>query len=742
MSPIAMPQDTDIAETGEIYEARAVEEETRSSPDSRRLSIVLAAVLMVALLLVASLSGVIDLGFDDDSSWEAGKDPLVENYMILVDAPESEEDMALIYALSCLTVRGDDYHPLFILDDGGLDEHQLWTIAHSVNRDVTKYLFTGGAAVTVEQQLRAKGIEPNIIHYDFTKVVVNKALRGFLKQSGPNQFEGEIKVASHHEALWVSPLAAERNAIITIGSEERYGSQEAVWKALAGEDIDARYVLVANPDDYLGDDVFYSIFDGTTTSYHYPSMSAVAAEIAAYRRAYVITYADDVHDIEIPEEYTALFPGGDPANADLYDEMNDMYLNNVKAFAYFEKIKQINSNYGPTEYICLVGGAEALPQFELFDYSESEGMYGDPPVPEYTSSDTAYGFLDPSRLDYMTAAVGRIVNLNVQGASNQIARTFGYDDILKEIEVASYMGQDTVNWERHSSSWNGYEVADQRLQNTPAIYFCEDSVDEGYDTSYWSTTGAGGGYVSDGGVTGNVGFIPELEASGLVAYRGHGSWHGSFYTWGRWVEKNIGVGEQFANHVEGEELTGVFLPPQVSTLVSCENSKIHGTNYKAIPIERDKAWAPNYMYAGAVGLSAATEVSYSNLGQDLWAIPGQGTGNSRWDINDLWYASFWDCILDGGFENGEHTGPEVSGAEAVRMGENRYIENIKSNFGGRYCTPFLAPPGDMIHPERGEAYGDESGMHWKEVSMFAYIGEPMFRIPSFQPGENDVDPWH
>jgi len=208
------------------------------------------------------------------------------------------------------------------------------------------------------------------------------------------------------------------------------------------------------------------------------------------------------------------------------------------------------------------------------------------------------------------------------------------------------------------------------------------------------------------------------------------------------VEKNIGVGDQLANHVEGEELRGVYLPPQVSTLVSCENSKIHGTNYRAIPIKRDEAWAPNYMYAGALGLCAATEVSYSNIGQDLQSLPGQGTGDSNWDINDLWYAAFWDGILDGSFENGQHNGPEVSGAESVRNGENRYIEQLKDNFDGKYCTPFLAPPPGMIHPQRGELYGDESGMHWKEVSMFAYLGEPKFQIPVFTPGVGDVDPWH
>lgn len=702
--------------------------------------------VLIVVLIVASMFAMTYDGGDDEEDWtyEVGSEPLAEDYMIFVDAPESEEDMALIYALSSLVNKGDVYHPLFILGDIGLDDHQLWTLQYSSNKDVQKYLFSNGALLTVEQQMGGIGAEANIVQFPFTREAVNSALRGFMTNPGPNTFSSEIKVKDHREALWVAPLAAQTDSIITLSKQGTYNDQSDVWSELSDIGLRADYIVVANPDDYMNDDVFYSIFEDMVTSYHYRSMAAVAAEIAVVRNAYVVTDIDDLEDIEerIPLEYTALFPEGNPAARELNDETNDMYLNNVKAYGYYEKILDVSDEFGPASYICLVGGAEALPQFEFFDYSMSEGNIADPILPEYTSSDVAFGFLDPDRMDYMTAAVGRIVNLNVQGASNQIARTFGYDYISKEITAAGYANGDTIEWEEHTSSWNGYEVADQRLQNTPAIYFCEDSEDEGYDTSYWSTLGAGGGYTDEGGVTGNVGFKQELEASALVAYRGHGSWHGSFYTWGRWVEKNIGVGDQLANHVEGTDLQQYYLPPQVSTLVSCENSKIHGTNYKSIPIVREEAWAPNYMYAGAIGLSAATEVSYSNIGQDLWAIPGQGTGDSQWDINDLWYAGFWDGILDGAFEDGQHKGPEVSGAEAVRNTENRYIENLKSNFDGKYTTPFLEPPTGMIHPTRGELYGDEAGMHWKETAMFSYIGEPMFQIPVFNPGEGAVDPWH
>ena len=710
-------------------------------------TIKIAALILAVVIILATLLTFTALDDDDGEEqweWKAGSEPLADDYIIIVDEPTTAEEMALVYALSSITYKNDVYHPLFIIDENGLDDHQIWTLQYSSNKDVQKYLFSNNPLLTIEQKLNAKGIESNIIQYPFDRKSVNEALRGFMNNPGLNQFSSEIKVKDHHEALWVAGLAGQKDSIVTIDKKSTYDSQEEVWEEMSDLGVPADYIVVANPDDFQGDDIFYSIFNGEVNSYHYKSMSAVAAEIALFRSAYVVTQIDDLEDIDarIPLEYTALFPQGNPELRDLFDETNDMYFNNVQAYGFYEKLLELNEDYGPTSYICLVGGGEALPQFEFFDYSMSEGQLVEPIIPEYTSSDVAYGFLEPDTLDYMTAAVGRIVNLNVQGASNQIARTFGYDYIAKEITAGGYANQETFQWETHTSSWNGYEVADQRLQNTPAIYFCEDSEDEGYDTSYWSTLGAGGGYTDEGGVTGNIGFQQELEASALVAYRGHGSWHGSFYTWGRWVEKNIGVGEQAANHVEGTDLQDYYLPPQVSTLVSCENSKIHGTNYKSIPIVREEAWAPNYMYAGALGLSAATEVSYSNIGQDLWAIPGQGTGDSQWDINDLWYAGFWDGLLDGSWEDGQHNGPEVSGAEAVRNTENRYIENLKSNFDGKYTTPFLEPPTGMIHPARGELYGDESGMHWKETAMFSYVGEPMFQIPVFNQGEGAVDPWH
>ena len=313
------------------------------------------AVVVVLMVLLASLSLVaLDWSNDEDEAAKVGDHPLADNYMIFVDEPTNDEEMALVYALSCLTVRDGQYFPLQVLGEDGLDDHQLWTLQYSANKEAKKYVFSNGAQVTVEQQLRTVGADAEIELHPFTANEVNTVLRGFLENEGPYQFEKEIKVSSHHEALWVSGLAAQQNAIITYGNSGTYSSQEKVWEAMDREGIPAGYVLVANPDDYLGDDIYFSIFNGVRTSYHYPSMSVVAAEIAAYRQAYVVTQTPGPQDIVIPEEYTALFPEGDPANRDLDDEMTDMYLNNVRAYAYYLEILEVHQNYGPSEYLCLV----------------------------------------------------------------------------------------------------------------------------------------------------------------------------------------------------------------------------------------------------------------------------------------------------------------------------------------------------------------------------------------------------
>ena len=710
--------------------------------DHRKTPTKLLTLFVLSLFIATAFAGC--FGDDDDETkvnYEGQE--LIDSYSLYIQEPQNEEEMLLASVITAsLTLTNETYHPMFILEDGKLDSHQLHTIAASANRYSAKYLFSStNTSDEIGSQLSSVDVDAEIMYVPFTMEAVNTLLRNFTAYEDDVQFTGEITVASYRESLWAAPLAALEQKCVTIGKAS-FENQEEVWQELSSGGITPDYVVVTNPDDYLGADVFYTLFtpdNGETwnNSYHIPTLSIVAPALAAYYKGYVITDIPPLEEIVIPSEYTPFFPDHDPANRDLNDPANDMYKNNVIGYGYYEHLKYINTAYGPIEHIALVGSAETLPQFELYDFSGSE--------PDYTSSDVVYGFLDVDDLYTMTAAVGRIINYNVQGASNMIARTLGYDYLDPYIDsssLASY--QSDVKWTEHTSSWNGFEVADLRGQNTPGLYFLEDSHDEGYEGSYWTTTGVGGGYSVAGGVNANPDIDEELSVSGLVAYRGHGSWHASFYQWGYYPLPLVGMGDDGLGHVEGEHCRDLYLPPQTAILVSCENAKVHGSNYGGSPIDMDRLWATNYLYGGAIGLCAATEVSYSNIGQDASSGSGAATQDYNWDINDLWYAGFWDNTLNGRYDEGEHHEEETTGGHAVRLTENRYIDNLREDFDGKTCTPFYEPPDNMIHPERGPVYGDEGGMHWKEVSMFAYYGDPAFnyhRLPGFE-GENLVNRWH
>jgi hypothetical protein len=222
-----------------------------------------------------------------------------------------------------------------------------------------------------------------------------------------------------------------------------------------------------------------------------------------------------------------------------------------------------------------------------------------------------------------------------------------------------------------------------------------------------------------------------MEASGFVAYRGHGSEYGSLYM----VPYAISGDESAV--LRGEEVRELLLPPQVGFWVACMNAKIHGSGWwkPAEPIEVERTFALNYLYGGAVVAGGATEVSFSNIAQDASTAPEEwlpgvinpswGDGNYEWDLNDAWFAFFWDGILDNEHEYG-------TVGEALRWAENRYIHNPIRNIP---VSPFIQ---DLDDPDW---QGGLLGAHWKEVSMFAIYGDPAFSPHPNNPGENSYRPW-
>jgi hypothetical protein len=624
-------------------------------------SMQLLALVIVVILLIAAVGFV---ALDDDE--EKSTDPtiaLADEYMILVDEPTTEEELMIVAALSALVVR-DTYHPMFILDDGWLDDHEIWTIEHNILLDSTKYLFTYSENTIENVKSQVSNVESfNLASDDF-----NEIMRGFIG------FDGEISVASYRESLWVSPLANIQNRIITIG-DSTFGSQEEVWDEMQSKGINADYVVVTNPEDYKGTEEFYTVVydnegnESSNKSYHIPTMSAVAAELAAYHHAYVLT--DIIIPTNVSEEFGDFVPNNNPSL-------------NYHAIGILEELRNISSDYGPIEYIALVGSAEAIPHFEL-----------------PAMCDVAYAFLDDNEYT-MDAALGRIVNYNVQGASNQIARTLGYDYIIDEVEVEYSDGSTrSINWRSHGADFNGFEVADMRGQNTPGLYASRDYEDEGYSFDYVSSVGVGTSGPAATNAPADADLDAYLQSSGHVLYRGHGSATGSYYTW-----RHYGPDQQpTEGSISGAHARELFIPPQVTLLFSCLNARIHEVG------DMDEIFSTGWMYAGAVGMIAATEVTYSNIGQDVYGLSGEVTGEHNWDCNNLWFAGCADNTLN----------HEIPMGKVLMETENRYI---------------------ATHDNQYSPFHKGSGAHYVEVTVYTLFGDPAFMYHVTSEGENNYDPWH
>ena len=314
----------------------------------------------------------------------------------------------------------------------------------------------------------------------------------------------------------------------------------------------------------------------------------------------------------------------------------------------------------------------------------------------------------------MDAPVGRIINYNVQGAANQLVRTFCYERLTDTVDVTYSSGlTKTRDWSTHGSSFNGYQITHQRMQATPGYYWCRDVEDEGMSYEYYGPSGIGTGILTSQVAKEND-FDPILQGSGLMAYRGHGSWHGSFYS------LRVYTGYNQPGNVEGTHARELFLPPQISLFAACENGKISGISFSGVNCDKDRFFSTNYLYAGAIALVSATEVSYSDLGQDFPATVGHFTGDHDWDKNNAMYAFFWDGILD-------HESEKGSLGKAYMWMINRYIKNH-----GGQLTPLKQA--DQTDPS--------GGSDWKEVAMYVLYGDPAFAGYPTAPGANQRDEWH
>ncbi|RLF56246.1 MAG: hypothetical protein DRN35_00305 [Thermoplasmata archaeon] len=611
---------------------------------------------------------------------------LPEDYIIVAEQPDSMEDMLAIATISSLAVK-DGCHPFFIATEEGLDNHQLDTLEKLSCMNLPVILFANNE--TLAETLKGQGLD---LRDEFVLPLCPKAPSLF------KGFEGLLYVESFRDALWSAPVAAVEGKVM-YPYQATFSSQEEAWAALKARGVPFEYLVVANPYDLNAKTLeentpSYNEYDSL---FHIDALSALAPTVAAYHRAYVLT------------DWT-------PSTEEI--GYLDTELNS-RAIGLYLKLKEVSGTFGVPHYIALFGSAAAVPQFQLPDTTSSDpnSREGDSLV----NSDVVYGFLDEDPYT-MDASVGRFINLNLQGLSNQITRTFLYERFSPTIVAEYSTGHKTVEWRRHGTSLSGFQITYQRRQATPARFFCRDLDDEGMTYDYYGPSGVGHNLLPDPvEPTTETDITKSLQASGFVAYRGHGSETGSLYMIS-YVTTSDPDGV-----LRSEEARELLLPPQVAFFVACMNAKIHGKGFGSHKedLNISRAFALNYLYGGAVAVGGATEVSYSNVGQDSDALVGEATGNHQWDLNDAWYAFFWDGVLNHEEEYG-------SVGDALRWAENRYINNPNHDF---RLTPLEQNPDD---PNWESLYS----AHWKEISMFVIYGDPAFRPYISSPGPNDYDPWH
>ena len=168
---------------------------------------IVAASIVGLLVVGAVISGVFYFANGNEEKFKYNPTvALPTDYMIFVEQPVNEKQMAFVAALSSLAVHvvspgAPQYHAMFILKDGKLSEHQLATIETLSNKDAPKLVFAPNG-------IAPEGLSAQIpIDEKLVFDTKGKSIARFFS------YTDFISVGSYREALWVSPLANLENKV-------------------------------------------------------------------------------------------------------------------------------------------------------------------------------------------------------------------------------------------------------------------------------------------------------------------------------------------------------------------------------------------------------------------------------------------------------------------------------------------------------------------------------------------------
>lgn len=650
---------------------------------SRNTKVKIAGGIFLAIMMSGVIAYFLLAGEEEPYKPYSPENELPQDFMLIVDYPTTEEELLSISTLTSVQFIGGEYHPLVVCSpEGGLSSQEVFTLSN-LKTDRQKVLFTNKetALGNINQQLSGAGLDP-INDTDVYPLVPDIAGSFY-------GFQDVLTVEDYEESLWVTSYAKKRHLAVVQG-ERTFRNQESVWNAMKSVGIESDYAIITNPNDHSLETVKRTPqYDPYDDAWFCPDLSLMTGQMAAYHDAMVITNIT-------PKDSTDW-------------NINLEHPQNRRALGYHEKLVELHGEYGPLEYLAITGSASAVPQFLV---NPEEGSS------EIVNSDIMYGFLDNDN-SKMDTAVGRVIQYDVSLASNQLLKTYLIDDYVDTVTV-DYRdvagGTHEKEWREHAGSFSGYDITYKRMQATPARWICTDFEDLGFTYDYVGPFNTGNKFL-DGTVNSMENDISEIcQGAGYVAYRGHGSDTGSLYG----IRVRGPNGEEHA--LRYTDCQTMNVPPQIAFFVSCLNGKIYGHGPGTEPtndVAFDKLFTLNYLASGPAVLIGATEVSFSNIGQDIWSLRaeyGPLEDDYKWDHNDAWYAWVWDGIIN-------HPADHGTVGKAVQWSENRYM-----NYGPNNQPEPMSPRGDV---------------DWYEVTFFAVYGDPAFR-PAIDPngGPGSYDPWH